>query len=133
MDSFELKPVVSKIREKDSRYKFGAYEFILEAISYAVQKHHANTSPDESHHVTGQQLLEYIREYALKQFGPMAFDLLTDWGVKVSLDFGYIVYNLIECGLLSKTETDSIEDFKAGYCFHTAFVKPFQPLAAITK
>jgi uncharacterized repeat protein (TIGR04138 family) len=38
-----------------------------------------------------------------------------------------MVYQLIEQGVFSKTETDRKEDFAELYDFSTAFVKPFLP------
>ena len=78
-------------------------------------------------HVTGQELLEGVREYALEQFGPMAHTVLTSWGLERCEDFGEIVFNLIEYGVFSKNEDDTKEDFTAIYDFEEAFLKPFQP------
>ena len=78
-------------------------------------------------HVTGQELLGGIREFALQQFGPMAKTLLEEWGVRCCQDFGEIVFNMIEVGWLAKTEKDSRADFSGGYDFDEAFVKPFLP------
>jgi uncharacterized repeat protein (TIGR04138 family) len=78
-------------------------------------------------HVTGQQLLDGIREFALTQYGPMARTVLNEWGIRRCEDFGDIVFNMVEQGLLSKTDQDSREDFKGGYDFDSAFVWPFLP------
>ena len=85
--------------------------------------------PGEIRHVTGQALLEGVRLYALHQYGPMALALLNEWGVHRGEDFGEIVFNMVECRLLAKTEKDSREDFKNGYDFETAFRAPFVPAA----
>ena len=79
--------------------------------------------------MSGQQLLEGIREFALRQYGPMAITVLDEWGVRRCEDFGEIVFNLVDHGhgLFGKTETDSREDFKGGYDFEEAFKKPFLP------
>ena len=42
-------------------------------------------------------------------------------------DFGEIVFNLVEHGILGRTENDSLEDFENGYEFATAFNEPFLP------
>ncbi len=126
-ESLTLRELVREITDRDCRYQFGAYEFVLEAIAIAVKKHHKTIDGKQRLHVSGQQLLETIREYALDQFGPMAFDVFNDWGVKVGLDFGYVVFNMVNHGMISKTEDDSLDDFKESYSFYDAFVKPFQP------
>ena len=78
-------------------------------------------------HVTGQQLLEGIRLYALKQFGPMVPTVFEYWGIRRCDDFGEMVFNLIRVGIFGKTESDSIDDFRGAYTFHDAFVAPFLP------
>ena len=78
-------------------------------------------------HVTGQELLDGIRAYALEQFGPMVPTVFEEWGLQNCADFGEIVFNMVEIGLLAKTEKDSREDFKSGYDFEDAFRKPFLP------
>ena len=78
-------------------------------------------------HVTGQELLDGVRQFALQQFGPMAVTVLEEWGVRHCRDFGEIVFNMVEIGLLAKTEKDSRDDFQNGYDFADAFRKPFWP------
>ncbi|MEI6892488.1 MAG: Minf_1886 family protein, partial [Pontiella sp.] len=82
---------------------------------------------DTMRHVSGQELLEGMREYALKEYGPVTKRVLSEWGINECVDFGNIVFNLIDEGLLGKTEEDTLEDFMGGYDFHAAFIIPFQP------
>jgi uncharacterized repeat protein (TIGR04138 family) len=82
-------------------------------------------------HVSGQELLGGIRQFALEQFGPMAQTVFEDWGVRNCQDFGEIVFNMVEIGLLAKRDTDSREDFLAGYDFQEAFRKPFLPASKL--
>jgi uncharacterized repeat protein (TIGR04138 family) len=82
---------------------------------------------EKSRHVTGPELLEGLRAYALDQFGPLAKMVLNAWGVRRCRDFGDIVFNLIEYNVFSKTENDRREDFSDIFDFDDAFVKPFQP------
>ena len=63
----------------------------------------------------------------------MAFSVLTSWGLHQSVDFGEIVFNLVDGGVLGKTDEDKKEDFANGYNFQDAFVKPFQPKAKAPK
>ena len=106
---------IEDIVKRDGRYKIGVYNFVLEAVNYAV------SSLKESRHVTGKELLESIKQYAKGQFGPMARTVLEHWGVSSTEDFGNIVFNLVDARILSKTEQDSIEDFKNSYDFKEAF------------
>lgn len=113
------------ILAKDSRYTRDAYLFVRDALDFTQKA--ALRERREGFHVTGQELLAGVREYALAQFGPMAITVLEEWGITRCEDFGEIVFNVVEAGLFSKTDTDSREDFKNGYTFENAFRKPFLP------
>ncbi|HET7624915.1 MAG TPA: Minf_1886 family protein [Verrucomicrobiae bacterium] len=116
------------ILARDSRYHRDAYLFLREALDY-TQKAIIRENRGQLRHVSGQELLGGIREFALEQFGPMAMTVLEEWGVRKCEDFGEIVFNMVEVGLLAKTEKDSREDFQNGYNFFDAFRKPFLPKA----
>ncbi|MFH1227848.1 MAG: Minf_1886 family protein [Planctomycetota bacterium] len=103
------------VLKKDIRYAREAYVFIFEALEYTIKR------IGQRRHVTGQELLEGIRDYALEQFGPMGKTVFNAWGVRRSEDFGEIVFNLVANGLLGKTEKDSREDFKNGFDFDKTF------------
>lgn len=107
--------IVEKIIEGGQRYHPDAYGFVMEALNFTVRK------LERPRHVTGQELSEGIRRYALNEFGPMARGVLGHWGIKTTEDFGEIVFNMIDAGLMGKTETDSKEDFKNVYDFKDAF------------
>ena len=107
--------VVEDICEHDPRYKPDSYEFVLQALHFTQKKLSRNG------HVTGQELLEGIRESALKQFGPMARTVLNYWGITRTADFGIIVFTMIDHKLLSRTEQDSLQDFENVYDFDNAF------------
>lgn len=126
MQTPNFEDVLSRILKKDPRYQREAYSFLREALDH-TQKGVTKANKSEARHVSGQELLSGIREYALLQFGPMALTVLEEWGVRRCEDFGEIVFNLVEQGLLSKTEKDSRADFQDGYDFDAAFRKPFQP------
>lgn len=111
---------------RDSRYHRDAYLFVKDALDH-TQKLVGKEKREQPRHVTGQELLEGIRGYALAQFGPMAELVFAEWGVRCCEDFGEIVFNLVDIGLLGKTEEDRREDFQNGYNFHDAFRKPFLP------
>jgi uncharacterized repeat protein (TIGR04138 family) len=51
----------------------------------------------------------------------MASTVFQHWGIKNSLDFGHIVFNMVQEGILSKTETDSLEDFRDSVFFDNLF------------
>ena len=107
--------VVEEIYAKDSRYQPDSYEFVLQALHFTQAKLKRET------HVTGQELADGIREFAIQQYGPMAKVVLNHWGINKTQDLGNIVFNLIDKNLLSKTGEDSIEDFRDVYDFESAF------------
>ncbi|MFN0058260.1 MAG: Minf_1886 family protein [Planctomycetota bacterium] len=116
---------------QDRRFMPEAYNFVFEALDYTVRLKHKPKSTDSgmtSQHVTGQDLLEGIRQHAIASFGCLAPTVLDCWGVGQSEDFGDIVFNLIEYGLMGSQESDSKADFAKGYDglpFHAVFsVKP---------
>ena len=115
-----------KMRAKDPRYHRDAYLFVREALDF-TQKTIGKDTRGRIRHVTGQELLGGIREYALQQFGPMAKTVLEEWGIHSSKDFGEIVFNMVEVEWLAKTDKDSRADFEHGYDFDEAFRQPFLP------
>lgn len=126
MQSPKFEEVVETIAARDSRYHRDAYFFMREALEY-TQHSVGKSKREEIRHVTGKELLDGIRRYALEQFGPMVTTVFSEWGIKSSEDFGEMVFNMVEANLLAKTEQDSREDFKCGYSFFEAFRKPYLP------
>ncbi len=117
---------VGKILAKDRRYHRDAYAFVREALDH-TQKSVSKPNKNEIRHVSGQELLAGIKEYGLAQFGPMTLTVFEEWGLHRCEDFGEIVFNMVECGLLSKTSNDSRRDFAGGYDFVKVFREPFLP------
>ncbi|MBI2559674.1 MAG: hypothetical protein HYW14_00875 [Planctomycetes bacterium] len=117
-----------EITRKDPRYSLQAYRFIFEALDYTAKKLGKNlkSSREEERHVSGQQLIEGIRKYAMEQMGYMAPTVFELWGVKNDPDFGELVFNLVESGLMGKTDSDSRQDFKAACDYKTFFGDNFK-------
>lgn len=129
MPELDFNEIVTLICKEDSRYEKKAYFFLREGLDFAVKemkKRDAERSK-QSLHVTGAELLQGLRVYALDQYGPLAITVLTNWGIQRCADFGEMVFNLIEYNVFSKTENDKREDFSEVYTFKDAFVKPFLP------
>jgi uncharacterized repeat protein (TIGR04138 family) len=126
MQELTFDSTLALILAKDSRYHREAYLFVKDALDH-TQKMVVKESREQLRHVSGQELLEGIRSCGLVQFGPMTEMVFAEWGVNRCEDFGEIVFNMVEIGLLGKTEEDRREDFQNGYNFHDAFRKPFLP------
>ncbi len=119
---------IKEIIKKDPRYSLQAYQFVFEALDYTTNmlgKNQQKTT-DVDRHVTGKQLMEGVRKYALKQFGFMTLTVFEQWGIQQDEDFGNIVFNLVESGLMGKTETDSRDDFKNIYDLRKVFDEGFK-------
>lgn len=138
MQEVSFEQALEQIQEKDPRYARDAYPFVREALEHMRKDNvkpardgrgheDKKSDPPSARHVTGQELLEGIRVYALEQFGPMVPTVFEEWGIRQCSDFGEIVFNMVEFRLLATTENDSREDFKNGYNFDEAFRKPFLP------
>ena len=121
--------ILHRIIPRDKRYELGAYRFMYEALTFTQEM--LGIDPGEAkaerRHVSGQQLLEGIRKLALKLFGPLAPTVFRSWGVQRTADFGEIVFNLVEAGLMGKTESDARSDFANGYDFDEAFGDSAEP------
>lgn len=127
MTGGDVQDKMRRILTRDRRYDSEAYRFVSEALDYTIHSlGREKFTEEENRHVTGDELLDGIREYGLMKFGPMTRTVLNHWGVASCEDFGEIVFNLVGEGILKKTESDSRDHFKGGYGFHEAFEKPFE-------
>lgn len=145
-------PIVELVRRRDKRYALEAYLFVFEALHYAQtelgmgqprpskpqsqrgkqsarrgrQAEEESEEAEQEKHLTGQELCEAIRRYALEQFGLMAKCVLNSWGVFSTSDFGEIVFNLIEIDQMKKTDEDRREDFDDVFDFDRDLVGQFR-------
>src|SRR5215510_277651 len=110
----------------DPRYQRDGYIFLRDALDFTT-KQQKNIKGVSVRHVTGPELLDGVRQYALKEFGPMVITVFDSWGIHSCEDIGHMVFNLIAAGVFGKTEEDSIKDFKNVYDFEESFVTPFPP------
>ena len=117
----EMNDLIAKLREVSERhpkYKFEAYSFVMGALNVALAR------LDKPRHLTGQEFCQGLREFALSQYGPLSLMVLEHWGIHRTLDFGEIVFALVDAGLMSKTTEDSVTDFDNVYDFKEVFTKP---------
>src|SRR6266478_3383026 len=126
MQKIGFAEALDSIVASDPRYQREAYVFLRDALDYTT-KQQKKTKGASVRHVAGPELLEGVRQYALKEFGPMVVTVLSYWGIRSCEDVGHMVFNLIGAGIFGKTEEDSIDDFKNVFDFQEAFVKPFEP------
>lgn len=129
MQNPDFGEIVALICKEDPRFDRKAYDFVRLGLDQTVKELRKKDSgrAERSRHVSGPELLEGLRVYALDQYGPLAKTVLNTWGIRRCRDFGDIVFNLIEYNVFSKTDNDRREDFSDIFDFEEAFVKPFQP------
>jgi uncharacterized repeat protein (TIGR04138 family) len=130
MQKIGFAEALDSIVSSDSRYQREAYIFLRDALDFTT-KQQKKIKGATVRHVAGPELLDGVRQYALKEFGPMVITVFDNWGIHCCEDIGHMVFNLIGAGIFGKTEEDSLEDFKNVYDFEEAFVKPFAPAKPI--
>jgi uncharacterized repeat protein (TIGR04138 family) len=126
MQPLNFDDVLTRIVEIDPRYHRDAYMFLRDSLEF-TQKFIGKTNKNQVRHISGRELLNGIREYALITFGPMTATVLEEWGIRSCEDFGNMVFLMVENNLLRKQEQDSPADFKNAYTFDQAFREPFLP------
>ena len=116
---------LQEVVEEVGLYPIEAYEFVQQGLGYTVQKIHGeckkSSKPPASRHVSGQDLCEGLREYALMKWGLLARTVLARWNIRRTLDFGTIVFSLVDYSHMQKTDDDTLEDFRDVFDFKTAF------------
>jgi len=125
-------PRLADLVRRDPRYTYEAYEFVFAALTHTQRllgresRAEETGEPDPEHHVSGRELVEGIRELALREFGLMARIVFRMWGINRTADFGEIVFNLVEEKLMSKTAQDTRQDFHDIYDLDQALVQDFR-------
>ncbi len=132
---------LQRLLEEDKRYPLDAYVFVRDALTYASDELNLGNAIHEptlelestarpgkpaEKHLTGQELCNAIRLYAINQFGYMAKKVLNNWGIASTGDFGNIVFNMINIGLMKKSQNDRREHFDDVYDFDEVFEKQFE-------
>lgn len=121
--------VIREICREDHRYTRECYRFVRYALEFTMQRDQERREAmraqgltvSNNPHVTGKDLLRGIRDLSRERFGPLAPVVFRQWGVQSTEDFGRVVFNMVEAELMSKQETDTLDDFKDGFDFETAF------------
>jgi uncharacterized repeat protein (TIGR04138 family) len=108
-------PRIEELVRRDPRYAPEAYEFVYDALSYAarsVRRARAEAggpeaaAAEDDEHVSVPDFFQGLRELALRDFGLLAPAVFRQWGVRRTDDFGEIVFNLIDAGLMDPSAAD---------------------------
>ncbi len=107
---FEQK--IQIIIEHDPRYSAEAYEFVSNAVTYTAKTLNRTGA---AKHISGKELLEGVKAFAQQEFGPLAGEVLRNWGLTDGMSVGNVVFNMVNCQLLGKSDKDSPDDFRSGF------------------
>ncbi len=102
----------------DGRYPLDAFDFLHEGLEAAAKTIHGDKPMEPGkRHVSGAELCGGLLELAIKRWGPLARTVLRHWNIHETIDFGNMVYLLVNNGFMQKTDEDSVEDFRDVYDF----------------
>lgn len=121
-----MKDPLREIARRDGRYALEAFQFVFEALDHAVKRTGRERAEGAERHVSGQELLAGLRECASALFGPLAGQVWRSWGVHEALDWGRIVFLLVDGHVLNRQEHDKLEDFDQGFDFDEVFVDRYR-------
>ncbi len=107
---------------KKCEYDIEAFYFIRDCLNSAMKKKNLDSGP---RHVSGAELCEEVKQYALAEFGPMAAFMMRKWNMRTSSDIGEIVYLLIIEGVFGKSGEDRREDFDNIFSFEEVLTQPY--------
>ena len=111
--------VMDRIRAREPRFHEHAYLFVLSALEFCQHK------LPERRHLSGRELVEGCRGLAIERYGLLARTVLDFWGVTTTVDFGDIVFALVDLGLLQSQPTDTRDEFNEVYDFEDAFDRDY--------
>ncbi len=109
-----------------THYPVDAFHFIRRGLDFTVRQQRPDVDKlsARQRHVSGQELSHGLRDYAVREYGPLARTVLLRWRITRTEDFGQIVFAMVNAGLMQATEGDSIRDFDNGFGFDEAFGVP---------
>ncbi len=105
---------IEELVQQDGRYPPAAYMLVFEGLEVALAKLPARR------HVTPRELVEGVRDVALRDFGMLAKSVLESWNVHSTGAIGDLVFKLIEKKLLvagaedNRTQFEEVFDFEDG-------------------
>ena len=105
-----------------------AYVFVSEALKTAQElvTRQVVDRLDETHHITGPELLEGVRILGLRLYGLMAPVVFRHWGLSSTDDFGRIVFEMIDRGDMRKSDSDQLSDFHGVYSLDESFAHDYK-------
>ncbi|MBP5510437.1 MAG: hypothetical protein J6Z49_05925 [Kiritimatiellae bacterium] len=123
-----LLKTIRAIVAKDPRFAINAYLFVQESLDVAVKGrlHRCGAIQEAPRHVDAKDWLQAFKEYALSEFGPLARDVLEEWGIRSTADVGELVAHLVDAGVIARQKGDTYDQFKDVFSFEEAFERPYR-------
>ena len=121
---------MEQVIKEDGRYPTEAFSLLQDGLKRAISNNYSHTEKQEGQrHVAGKQICLAIRDLAAEKWGMLAPTVLASWNIHSTMDFGQMVYTLIDNSFMHKTDDDSIEDFRDIFDIAEAFndVDKFEP------
>lgn len=106
--------VLERIAEQVGLYPWEAFDFVERGTVFTIQKIHgkAGIAAAAPRHVHGPELCRGLGEYAKTRWGYLACTVLQRWRINTTLDFGRIIFSMIEHNLMVSDEQDTLDDFR---------------------
>ena len=124
MNPEKFRAIVQDIILNDRRYTEEAYYFVNEAVAFAsefCQKPQFGSG----RHLAAEELLDAMCEFSRNEFGTMAVVVLNNWGILTTLDWGHVIFNLIDAEILSASPEDRLGDFNEVFDLKKELSAPF--------
>lgn len=123
--------LLDSLRRRYPAYHETAYLFVLGGLQHTIEL------LKEPRHVTGRELAEGCRDFALARFGVLARQVLAYWGIRTTRDLGEIVFALVNAGVLTRQDNDTVTEFEDLWSFDDAFERAYpwrvpEPLGSLT-
>ena len=122
-----MKDVLRQLALRDGRYSPEAFHFLFDSLDTAIRLAGKESSQGTERHVTGGEVLAGLCQHARDVFGPLAATVWPAWGINAAMDWGRIVFLLVDEGHLKRQPGDRIEDFAQEFDFEVEFVQKYQP------
>ncbi len=90
----------SRQASRRTRYHRDAFQFVFAALRCAqriLDRLPVDETQEDEAHISGSELLEGVRQLAISEFGLLANTVFRHWGIRSTVDFGHIVFELISC------------------------------------
>src|SRR5204863_10186481 len=90
MQKIGFAEALDSIVVSDPRYQREAYVFLRDSLDFTT-KQQKKAKGTTVRHVSGPELLEGVRQNALKEFGPLVVTVFDNWGIRSCEAIGHMV------------------------------------------